>query len=45
MKYHMDNRTVNRHYGGMGLNLLPTASVKVGDDDASASIVEGRLSK
>jgi hypothetical protein len=45
MKYHMDNRIVNRHCGGMGMNLLPTASGKVGDNDASATIVEGRLSK
>jgi len=29
----------------MGMNLLPTASGKVGDNDASATIVEGRLSK
>jgi hypothetical protein len=45
MKYHMDNRIVNRHCGGMGMILLPTASVKVADNDASATIVEGRLSK
>jgi len=45
MKYHMDNRIVNRHCGGMGMILLPKASGKVGDNDASATIVEGRLSK
>ena len=26
MKYHMDNRIVNKHCGGMGMILLPTAS-------------------
>jgi hypothetical protein len=45
MKYHMDNRIVNKHCGGMGMNLLPTASGKVWNDDASATIVQGRLSK
>jgi hypothetical protein len=45
MKYHMDNRIVNKHCGGMGMNLLQTASGKVGDNDASATTVEGRLPK
>jgi hypothetical protein len=45
MKYHMDNRIVNKHCGGVGMSLLPTAAGKGGDNEPSAAIVEGRLQK
>lgn len=41
----MDKRIVNQQFRGTGLRLLPTASGIVGDNDASATIAAGRLSK
>jgi hypothetical protein len=43
MKYHMQNRIVNKHCGGLGMNQLPAAAGRACDDDTSATIVEGRL--